>query len=103
MSEAKLIALYPFPTDIDQFNRDYESHMKLLHKSLQLPEDVRPYSITRFVETPLGKPAYYQMFVFNFPSIEAMQQGLSSPAMLTLAEDANRISSGGPPIFLFGS
>ncbi len=103
MSEARLVALYPYPTDIEQFNRDYESHMKLLHKSLQLPEDVQPYSIIRFMETPLGKPPYYQMFVFNFPSLEAMQQGMASPAMLVLAEDANRISSGGPPIFMIGS
>ena len=102
MSDARLIALYPPPTDIDKFNRDYEDHIKLLHEKLQLPEDVRPYSVTRFVETPLGKPLYYQMFTFNFPSIEAMREGLSSPAMLALAEDANRISSGGAPIFLFG-
>ncbi len=103
MSEAKLVALYPFPADIEQFNRDYENHIKLLHNNLQLPEEVKPYSVTRFVETPLGKPAYYQMFVFTFPSVEAMQQGLSSPAMLALAEDANRISTGGPPIFMFGA
>jgi uncharacterized protein (TIGR02118 family) len=102
MSDSKLIALYPHPTDIDKFNQDYENHMKLLHEKLQLPEDVRPYSVMRFVETPLGKPVYYQMFTFNFPSIEAMQQGLSNPAMLALAEDANRISSGGAPIFMVG-
>ena len=102
MPDAKLIVLYPQPTDIDKFNRDYEDHLKLAHEKLQLPENVRPYSITRFVETPLGKPLYYQMFTFNFPSIEAMQQGLSSPAMLALAEDANRISSGGAPIFMVG-
>lgn len=102
MSDAKLIVLYPHPTDINKFNRDYEEHLKLLHEKLQFPENVRPYSITRFVETPLGKPIYYQMFTFKFHSIEAMQQGLSSPAMLALAEDANRISTGGVPIFMVG-
>ncbi len=102
MSDAKLIALYPHPTDIDKFNRDYENHLKLLHESMQLPESIKPYSVARFVETPLGKPVYYQMFTFTFPSLEAMNQGLTSPAMLALAEDANRISSGGAPIFVFG-
>ncbi len=43
------------------------------------------------------------MFTFTFPSIEAMREGLSSPAMLALAEDANGISTGGAPIFLFGA
>ncbi len=103
MPAAKLVVLYPFPSDIEKFNQDYEHHIMLLREKLQLPETVHPYSITRFVETPLGKPAYYQMFVFDFPSIEAMQQALGDPAMLAIGEDANRISTGGAPLFLFGA
>jgi len=103
MSEPKLVALYPHPADIEKFNRDYENHTKLLHEKLQLPVDAHPYTITRFFETPLGKPAFYQMFVFNFPSIEVMQRELSSPAWQALSEDAFRVSSGGPPIFLIGA
>lgn len=102
MPEAKCIVLYPFPKDIDKFNHDYENHIKLVRDKLHLPEAVQPYSITRFIETPLGKPAYYQMFVFTFPSIEAMQQGLADPAFAAISEDANRISTGGAPILLFG-
>ncbi len=103
MPEAKLVVLYPFPTDVNQFNQDYDHHMKLLHDILQLRETEQPYSVTRFVETPMGKPAYYQMFVFNFPTIEAMQQALSTPAWAALGGDANRISTGGAPVFLFGA
>ncbi len=102
MPDAKLIVLYPYPADVDKFIKDYEDHIKLLHEKMQLPEDVRPYTITRFMEEPLGKPGYYQMFTFNFPSVEAMQLALSNPAMLALSEDAIRISSGGAPIFMVG-
>jgi hypothetical protein len=103
MPEAKLIVLYPFPEDIEKFTDDYENHIKLLHEKLHLPDASPPYTITRFIETPLGKPAYYQMFVFSFPSIDAMQQGMTDPAFAVIGEDANRISTGGAPIFLFGA
>ncbi len=103
MPEGRLVVLYPFPTDINQFNQDYDHHMKLLHEKLQLPAEAHPYSITRFVETPMGKPAYYQMFIFNFPSIEAMQQDLSNPAWMSLGEDASRISTGGAALMLIGA
>jgi len=103
MPEAKLIALYPHPTDIEKFNRDYEAHVKLTHETLHLPEDVKPYSIIRFMETPAGKPAFYQMFMFTFPSVEAMQEALAGPAMQVLSADAVRLSTGGPPVFLFGA
>lgn len=102
MSEAKLVVLYPFPLDADKFNHDYENHIKLLREKLHLTDVEQPYSITRFIVTPLGKPAYYQMFVFTFPSLETMQQGLADPAFNAIGEDANRISTGGAPVFLFG-
>ena len=88
MAEARLIALYPYPSDVEQFERDYQAHLRLLREKLQLPEGVKPYSVTRFVEIPVGKPAFYQMFIMTFPSAEALQEGLSNPAMVELAEDA---------------
>ncbi len=102
MAEARLVVLYPHPTDTDQFDRDYREHLKLLNEKLRLPELARPYAVTRFTETPMGKPAYYQMFTFPFPSAEALQQVLNSPAMAELAADAVRISSGGDPVFMVG-
>jgi uncharacterized protein (TIGR02118 family) len=103
MSEVKLIVLYPYPTDIDQFNRDYEEHLKLLHQKMQIPEQVRPYTVMRFGEMPQGKPAYYQMFTQPFPSAEALQQAIGTPEMQEVAADAARLSSGGPPVILVGA
>jgi uncharacterized protein (TIGR02118 family) len=102
MAEVKLIVLYPFPADIDRFNRDYENHLKLLHRKMQIPEQARPYTVTRFVEMPQGRPNYYLMFALPFPSAEALQQAFSTQEMQEVAADAARLSSGGAPVILMG-
>ncbi len=102
MAEVKLFVLYPYPTDTDQFDRDYQEHLKLLRKKMQIPEHVQPYAMTRFVETPQGRPIYYQMFTMPFPSAQALQQAMSTQEMQVVAGDAVRISSGGDPVILVG-
>jgi uncharacterized protein (TIGR02118 family) len=103
MAEVRLHVLYPHPTDVDQFEQDYAQHVVLLHEKMQIPADARPYSITRFVTTPLGPPSHHQMFTMPFPSAEALQEAMVSPAMQEVAADAVRISSGGPPVILVGA
>ena len=102
MTEVKLIVLYPYPPDVDRFNRDYQEHLKLFNEKVQIPPHMRPYTVTRFVETAQGSPVYHQMFTMPFPSAEALQQAVSSPAMQEVAADAVRISSGGAPVILVG-
>ena len=100
MAEVKLIVLYPYPTDIDQFNRNYQEHLKLLHNKMQIPGNAQPYTMMRFLEMPQGKPLYYQMFTMPFPSVQALQQAMGTKEMQEVAEDAARVSSGGPPVIL---
>ncbi len=103
MAEVKLVVLYPYPADVNQFNRDYQAHLRLLHEKVQIPPQARPpYTVTRFVPTPQGNPLYYQMFTMPFPSAEALQQAMRTAAMQEVAEDAVRISSGGSPVILVG-
>lgn len=102
MAEVKLIVLYPFPADVDRFNEDYENHLKFLHRKMQIPEKARPYTVTRFVEMPQGRPGYYQMFTLPFPSPEALQQAFATQEMQEVAADAARLSSGGAPMILVG-
>jgi uncharacterized protein (TIGR02118 family) len=102
MAEVKLIVLYPFPADVDRFNQDYENHLQLLHRKMQIPEQAHPYTLTRFVELPQGRPVYYLMFTLPFPSPEALQQAFATQEMQEVAADANRLSSGGAPIILVG-
>lgn len=103
MAGISLMVLYPYPTDVAQFDDDYRAHLRMLHDKMNIPEDARPYTVTRFHPGPEGNPPYYQMFTMPFPSAEALQQALSSPEMQEVAGDAARISTGGDLVILVGS
>jgi len=103
MADVKLMVLYPHPTDTAQFDNDYRDHLRLIHQKANIPEDARPYTVTRFLPTPEGHAPFYQLFTMPFPSAEALQQAMSSPEMQEVAADAVRISSGGAPVILVGS
>jgi uncharacterized protein (TIGR02118 family) len=102
MAEVKLMVLYPPPQDPAQFDEDYRDHLRLLHRKMKIPEDARPYSVTRFLPTPEGPAPYYQLFTMPFPSAEALQQVMETPEMQAVAADAVRISTGGAPVVLVG-
>jgi len=99
----QLIALYPQPTDVKQFEADYADHLVLLHEKTGIPADARPYTVTKFLPTAEGPPAFYQMFMLPFESAEALEAAMSSAGMQEVAADANRISSGGAPTILIGN
>ena len=103
MADVKLMVLYPYPTDTAQFDNDYSDHLRLLHENANIPEDARPYTVTKILHTPENQPPFYQMFTMPFPSAEALQQAMSSPEMQEVAADATRISTGGAPVILVGS
>lgn len=103
MTEVTLHVLYPYPLDTERFDREYLAHLRLLHDRMQIPDHLRPYRVTRFTDTPQGRPAFYQMFAMPFPSIEALQLAMGSREMQEVAADAARISSGGSPVVLIGS
>ncbi len=103
MLEIKLMVLYPQPTDLNQFECDYQKHLELFHQKMNIPTDEKPYEITKMVSTPAGPSPYYQMFSISFPSAEVLEQTLASIEMQEIAADANRISSGGNPVILVGS
>lgn len=102
MRAVKLMVLYPQPNNVAQFELDYQAHLALFHEKMGIPKDVRDYTVTKMHDSPAGPAAYYQMFSFTFPSIDALQQTLASPEMQAVAADANRISSGGQPVMLVG-
>jgi uncharacterized protein (TIGR02118 family) len=97
-----LIVLYPQPTDVKKFESDYNAHIKLLHEKTGIPHDVKPYTVTKFIEGPEGKPSFYHMFTMPFESLEALNEAMASPEMQDVAADANRISTGGAPTVLIG-
>lgn len=102
MAEVKLMVLYPLPTDVQQFESDYRDHLSLFHQKMKLPNDVRPYTVTKIISGAENPAPYYQMFTMPFPSQEALQQAMSTPEMQEVAVDAVVISTGGAPIVLVG-
>jgi uncharacterized protein (TIGR02118 family) len=99
----QLIVLYPQPLNVQQFEIDYANHLALFHEKTGIPTTSKPYTVTKFLSTPDGSQAFYQMFAMPFESQEALQSTMSSEGMQEVAADVNRISTGGVPTILVGS
>ncbi|MEP6912567.1 MAG: EthD family reductase [bacterium] len=100
MAGAKLVVLYPYPQDVDTFERAYtEDHVPMVN-----PETIK--GITRFVATktigtPDGStPPFYRMAELHFPSLDALKECASSESAQKVVAHAVSISSGGQPIVL---
>ena len=100
MPDAKLVVLYPQPTDAAKFDRDYfDDHIPLAaSKSRGIASHV---AITKIQGAANGqKPPYYLMFEAWFPSDEVMKNFLGSADLAEVAAHAASISSGGEPVVL---
>jgi uncharacterized protein (TIGR02118 family) len=98
----KLTVLYPQPLNQEKFESDYNDHLKLLHDKTGIPSSEKPYSVTRFLYGPEGKPPFHLMFIMPFESQEQLERIMSSNGMQEVAADATRISTGGAPTILIG-
>ena len=99
MKSAKLIVIYPVPTDLETFERRYaEEHVPMAVEKLA--------GKTRFVATKMisavgGKQSpYHRMAEVYFPSMTDLEACLNSPGGQETARHAVDISSGGTPLFL---
>jgi uncharacterized protein (TIGR02118 family) len=103
MKKIKLIVLYPYPTDVDEFKQNYREHLSLFNRKMNISDVTDlPYTVTRFASLNGDPPQFYQMFTMPFSSMEVLQLTLSSEAMQEVAGDATRISSGGAPSIIIG-
>ena len=98
----KLTVVYPQPLNQEKFESDYNDHLKLLHDKTGIPSSEKPYSVTRFLHGPEGKPPFHLMFIMPFESQEQLERIMSSNGMQEVAADATRISTGGAPTILIG-
>jgi len=98
MPGAKIVVLYPQPTDVDAFERVY------LHEHVPLAK-AKIGGATRFTFTTVrgavgGASPYHRITEIYFPSMDALQASAASPGTQEAAGHAVAISSGGPPVFL---
>ena len=98
MSNAKLVVLYPQPTDPDTFEKAYATeHIPLMHEKMKGMTAV----VTKVLGTPAGPAPYFYMAEIYAPSIDAIKAFLASPDGQQVAANAAKISTGGPPAVIF--
>lgn len=100
MAGAKLVVLYPYPKDVDAFERDYtQDHAPMVNETAM--KGMTKFVATKVVGTPDGStPPFYRIAELHFPSLQALQQCASSASAQKVVAHAVEISSGGKPIFL---
>jgi len=92
---AKLVVLYPKPTDPDQFDKIYVTeHVPLFHQ--KMPHLRLALSRVRGADAP-----FHLMAEVWAPSIEMLETILSSPEGQQVVSHAMSISTGGPPTVMF--
>lgn len=99
MADAKIMVIYPRPTDIDAFEKVYfEEHMPIAVEKLK---GMSRFAGTRVVGTPDGStPPYHRIAELYFPSMQALLECAGSPGAQEAVAHAFSISTGGPPIVL---
>ena len=100
MAGAKIVVLYPYPQDVDTFERAYkEDHVPMVNP--QLLKGITSFVATKMLGTPDGStPPFYRMAELHFPSIEALKECASSESAQKVVAHAVSISSGGMPSVL---
>ncbi|AEF99098.1 EthD family reductase [Methylomonas methanica] len=99
MKAAKLIVMYPVPTDLETFERRYaDEHVPMAVEKLA--------GKTRFVASRIisnadkSAAAYHRIAEVYFPSLSVLEACLNSPGGQETAAHAVDISSGGAPAFM---
>jgi uncharacterized protein (TIGR02118 family) len=98
MSNAKLVVLYPQPTDPDTFEKAYAAeHIPLMQEKMKGMKVV----VTKMLGTPAGPSPHFYMAEIYAPTIDAIKAFLVTPDGQEVAANATRISTGGPPAVIF--
>jgi uncharacterized protein (TIGR02118 family) len=98
MAGAKLIVIYPRPTDIDAFEKVYsEEHVPMAVEKLAGKTKI---VATKVIGSPQGVAPFHVIAEVHFPTLEALQACAASEGGKETLAHAVSISSGGSPIFL---
>jgi uncharacterized protein (TIGR02118 family) len=98
MSEAKLIVIYPRPTDVAAFEKIYlEEHVPLAVAKLNGKTKI---VATKITSSPQGIPPFYRIAEVYFPSKAALDACAATAGAQEALAHAVKISTGGTPLFL---
>ena len=98
MAGAKLIVIYPRPTDFETFERVYRNqHVPMAVEKLAGKTKIVASKVT---SSPQGEPPFHRVAEIHFPTVEALQACAASDGGKQTIANAVAISSGGAPLFL---
>lgn len=98
MPGAKIVVLYPQPTNVDEFERVYlDEHIPLTKAKIV---DATKVVLTTIRSAVGGASPYHRITETHFASMDALQASAASADTQEAAGHAISISSGGPPVFL---
>ena len=100
MAGAKIVVLYPYPQNVDVFERAYtEEHAPMVNGNNM--KGISKFVATKVIGTADGStPPFYRIAELHFPSLEALQASASSTSAQKVVAHAVSISSGGKPLVL---
>jgi uncharacterized protein (TIGR02118 family) len=98
MAEAKLVVIYPRPTDIEAFETIYLTE----HVPMAVEKLVGKTKIvaTKITASPQGTPPFYRIVEVHFPSKSALEACAATPGAQETLAHAAKISTGGTPLIL---
>ena len=98
MPEAKLVVIYPRPTDIEAFEKIYwEEHVPMAVAKLAGKTKI---VATKITSSPQGAPPFHRMVEIHFPSKAALEACAATIGAQETLANAAKISTGGAPLFL---
>jgi uncharacterized protein (TIGR02118 family) len=99
MPAAKLVVIYPVPTDIEKFERLYrEQHVPMAVAKVAGKTKI---VATKVLSSAQGGPApFHRIAEIHFPSMSALQACAASEGAKETTANAVSISTGGPPVFI---
>ena len=99
MATAKVIVIYPWPKDVDAFEKVYtQEHVPLAAEKIK---GLTKFAASKVLGAPDGgTPPFYRIAELYFASMEGLQQSVASAGTQEAVAHAFKISSGGPPIIL---
>src|SRR6266851_2757102 len=99
MADAKLVVIYPRPTDIEAFEKIYLTE----HAPMAVEKLVGKNNIvaTKITASPQGTPPFYRIVEVHFPSKSSLEACAATPGAQETLAHAAKISTGGTPLILF--
>jgi uncharacterized protein (TIGR02118 family) len=98
MAEAKLVVIYPRPTEIEAFEKIYlTEHVPMAVEKLVGKTKIVATKITASTQ---GTPPFYRIVEVHFPSKSALEACAATPGAQETLAHAAKISTGGTPLIL---